>query len=83
MINLNYLQETELIYNQTNLSFYNISIKKNKISNNNSEQRPQKNRLIKRFEKYIKYKMQKKKHNVKNLITTFKLVNHTFVSVNI
>jgi hypothetical protein len=49
MINLNYLQQFQLIYNQTNLSFYNTLIKNLKL--NMSEDKKNKNWLVKRFEK--------------------------------
>lgn len=42
MINLNYLQQSQLIYNQTNLSFYNTLIINKKL--NMSEDK--KNKLI-------------------------------------
>jgi len=47
MINLNYLQQSQLIYNQTNFSFYNTSIKKFK----NMSKDKKTNWLVKIFEK--------------------------------
>jgi len=81
MINLNYLEQSQLIYNQTNLSFYNTLIINKKLNMSKNK----KNKLISKkiWKNIIFLKCKRKKHNVKNLITTFKFVNHTFVSVNI